>query len=202
MIISAVRPCRFSSTGPLLLAAGMLLAGGDAAQAQLNPQELLKQVLPGATSDSNGSAASGERACQRYAEMQGLDVRRISDTSRSGSNNLEVLLSVEDRDDRYDARCIYDTTDEEVRTARAASGWHTGRRRPARSWPWIVTSMMSTLTKPGHAATKRSRSTCARGCGANARTSPACTMTTSAMPCSPSSPILRLTAPGVIDQRE
>ena len=115
MIISALRPCRFSSTGPLLLAAGMLLAAGDAAQAQLNPQELLKQVLPGATQDSDDSAASGERACQRYAEKQGLEVRRISDTSRSGSNNLEVMLSVEDRDDRYDARCIYDTKDEEVR---------------------------------------------------------------------------------------
>ena len=33
----------------MLFAAGMLLAGGDAAQAQLNPQELLKQVLPGAS---------------------------------------------------------------------------------------------------------------------------------------------------------
>ena len=112
MIISAVRPCRFSTTGPLLLAAGMLLAAGGAAQAQLNPQELLKQVLPGASQDSDDSAASGERACQRYAEKQGLEVRKISDTSRSGSNNLEVLLSVEDRDD---ARCIYDTKDEEVR---------------------------------------------------------------------------------------
>jgi hypothetical protein len=99
----------------LLLAAGMLLAAGGAAQAQLNPQELLKQVLPGASQDSDDSAASGERACQRYAEKQGLEVRKISDTSRSGSNNLEVLLSVEDRDDRYDARCIYDTKDEEVR---------------------------------------------------------------------------------------
>ena len=115
MIFSAVRPCRFSTTGPLLLAAGMLLAAGGAAQAQLNPQELLKQVLPGASQDSDDSAASGERACQRYAEKQGLEVRKISDTSRSGSNNLEVLLSVEDRDDRYDARCIYDTKDEEVR---------------------------------------------------------------------------------------
>ena len=115
MIISALRPWRFSSTGPLLFAAGMLLAGGDATQAQLNPQELLKQVMPGVTSDSDDSAASGERACQRYAEKQGFEVRRIGDTSRSGSNNLEVLLSVEDRDDRYDARCIYDTKDEEVR---------------------------------------------------------------------------------------
>ena len=72
-------------------------------------------MLPGGTSDSDNSAASGERACQRYAEKQGLEVRRIGDTSRSGSNNLEVLLSVEDRDDRYDARCIYDTKDKEVR---------------------------------------------------------------------------------------
>jgi hypothetical protein len=45
----------------------------------------------------------------------GLEVRKIGDTTRSGSDNLEVLLSVEDRDDRYDARCIYDTKDEEVR---------------------------------------------------------------------------------------
>jgi hypothetical protein len=105
-MIIALRPCRFSPTSPLLLAACIFLAAGGAAQAQLNPQELLKQVLPGASQDADGSAASGERACERYAEKQGLDVRRISDTSRSGSNNLEVLLSVEDRDDRYDARCI------------------------------------------------------------------------------------------------
>ena len=81
MIISALRPCRFKTTGALLLTAGMLLAAGGAAQAQLNPQELLKQVLPGASQDSDDSAASGERACQRYAEKQGLEVRKISDTS-------------------------------------------------------------------------------------------------------------------------
>lgn len=116
MIISALRlSCRASTPGPLLLAAGILLVASGGAQAQLNPQELLKQVLPGATQDSEDSTASGERACQRYAEEQGLEVRRISDTSRSGSNNLEVLLSVEDRNDRYDARCIYDTKDQEVR---------------------------------------------------------------------------------------
>jgi len=116
MIIPALRPCRFRTIRLLLLAAGMLLAaGGSAVQAQLNPQKLLKQVLPGATQDSEDSNASGERACERYAERQGLEVRRIGDTSRSGSNNLEIMVSVEDRDDRYDARCIYDTKDEEVR---------------------------------------------------------------------------------------
>ena len=115
MTIPATRLCRFGATGRLLLAAGMLLAAGGTAQAQLNPQELLKQVLPGATQGSEDNTASGERACERYAERQGLEVRRIGDTSRSGSNNLEVLLSVEDRNDRYDARCIYDTKDQEVR---------------------------------------------------------------------------------------
>ena len=115
MTIPALRPCRSGIPGRLLLAAGMLLAAGGTAQAQLNPQELLKQVLPGATQDSEDSTASGERACERYAERQGLEVRRIGDTSRTGSNNLEIMLSVEDRNDRYDARCIYDTKDQEVR---------------------------------------------------------------------------------------
>ena len=99
----------------LFLLAGGLLAPGGVAQAQFNPQDLLKQVLPGATEDSSDSIASGERACQRYAENQGLDVRDIRETRRSGTDNLEVTLSVEDRDDRYDARCIYDTSDQDVR---------------------------------------------------------------------------------------
>lgn len=115
MIIPVFHSCRSSIRGRLLLAAGMLLAIGGTAQAQLDPQKLLNQVLPGVTQDGEDSTASGERACERHAEKQGLEVRRIGETSRSGSNNLEVLLSVEDRDERYDARCIYDTEDQEVR---------------------------------------------------------------------------------------
>lgn len=115
MIVPVYRPCRFSFRGRLLLAAGFLLAAGGTAHAQLDPQKLLNQVLPGVTQDGGDSTASGERACERYAENQGLEVRRIGDTSRSGGNNLEILLSVEDRDERYDARCVYDTEDQEVR---------------------------------------------------------------------------------------
>lgn len=104
--------------GLFLLAGGILLISEGVAQAQLNPQDLLKQVLPGATQgsqDSRDSVTSGERACQRYAEKKGLDVRDIGETRRSGTDNLEVMLSVEDRHDRYDARCIYDTGDQAVR---------------------------------------------------------------------------------------
>src|SRR5215213_5647870 len=98
-------PFRPAGAALVLLAAGLLLAPG-AAQAQLNPQ-----VLPGAGQDQGDAAAAGERACQRYAEDQGLDVRRVLKTRRSGNNNLEVTLSVEDRKDRYEARCIYDSGD-------------------------------------------------------------------------------------------
>ena len=116
MTICTLRSCCSQATGPLLLAVAVLLASG-AAQAQLNPQELLKQVLPGTSegSDSSDSDAASERACQRYAEKQGLDVRKVRDTRSSGKNNVEVTLSVQDRHDRYDARCIYDTDDQEVR---------------------------------------------------------------------------------------
>lgn len=98
------------------LAAGILLASGGA-HAQLNPQELLKQVLPGSdqSSGSDGDESTGERACERYAEKQGFDVRKVRDSQRSGRNNLEITLSVEDGNDRYDARCIYDTGDRKVR---------------------------------------------------------------------------------------
>jgi len=105
----------------VLLAVGLLLAPG-AAQAQLNPQELLKQVLPGAGQDQGDAAAAGERACQRYAEDHGLDVRRVVKTRRSGNNNLEVTLSVEDRNDRYEARCVYDSGDREVRELEPVRG--------------------------------------------------------------------------------
>ena len=57
-------PFRPAGAALVLLAAGLLLAPGGAARAQLNPQELLKQVLPGGgTQDramgDRGSAASG-----------------------------------------------------------------------------------------------------------------------------------------------
>jgi hypothetical protein len=121
-------PFRPAGAALALLAAGLLLAPGGAARAQLNPQELLKQVLPGATQDTGDAAAAGERACQRYAEDQGLDVRRVVQTRRSGNNNLEVTLSVEDRDDRYEARCVYDSGDREVRELEPVRGTTTQAR--------------------------------------------------------------------------
>jgi hypothetical protein len=122
-------PFRPAGAALALLAAGLLLAPGGAARAQLNPQELLKQVLPGATQDTGDAAAAGERACQRYAEDQGLDVRRVVKTRRSGNNNLEVTLSVEDRDDRYEARCVYDSGDREVRELEPVRGTTQARSR-------------------------------------------------------------------------
>jgi hypothetical protein len=125
-------PFRPAGAALALLAAGLLLAPGGAARAQLNPQELLKQVLPGATQDTGDAAAAGERACQRYAEDQGLDVRRVVQTRRSGNNNLEVTLSVEDRDDRYEARCVYDGGDREVRELEPVRGTTTQARSRGR----------------------------------------------------------------------
>jgi hypothetical protein len=120
------RPC---ASALVLLAVGILLAP-SAAWAQFNPQDLLKQVLPGAGQQNRGDAASaGERACQRYAEDRGLDVRRVLETRRSGNNNLEVMLSVEDRNDRYEARCVYDSGDGEVRELEAVSGTTQARDR-------------------------------------------------------------------------
>jgi hypothetical protein len=124
-------PFRPAGAALVLLAAGLLLAPGDTARAQLNPQDLLKQVLPGGGNQDQGSGDSesaGERACQRYAEDQGLDVRRVVKTRRSGNNNLEVTLSVEDRDDRYEARCVYDSGDREVRELEPVRGTTTQAR--------------------------------------------------------------------------
>ncbi len=120
------RPC---ASALVLLAVGILLTP-SAARAQFNPQDLLKQVLPGAGQQDRGDAASaGERACQRYAEDRGLDVRRVLETRRSGNNNLEVTLSVEDRNDRYEARCVYDSGDGEVRELEAVGGTTRARDR-------------------------------------------------------------------------
>jgi hypothetical protein len=128
-------PSRPGAAGLILLAAGLLLAPG-AARAQLDPQELLKQVLPGGGGGSGGevqdlgeAAAAGERACERRAEDQGLEVRRVLDTRRSGRDNLEVTLGVEDRDDRFEARCVYDTGDGEVRELEPVRGTAEARGR-------------------------------------------------------------------------
>ena len=119
------RPC---ASALVLLAVDILLAP-SAARAQFNPQELLKQVLPGAGQDPGDAATAGERACRRYAEDRGLDVRRVLETRRSGNNNLEVMLSVEDRNDRYEARCVYDSGDGEVRELEAVGGTTQARDR-------------------------------------------------------------------------
>lgn len=125
-------PSRPGAAGLILLAAGLLLAP-SAARAQLDPQELLKQVLPGGgggeAQDGGDAADAGERACERHAEDQGLEVRRVLGTRPSGNNNLEVTLSVEDRDDRFEARCVYDTADREVRELEPVRGTTQARGR-------------------------------------------------------------------------
>jgi hypothetical protein len=103
----------------ILLTAAILWPSGDA-QAQLD--DLLKQVLPGTRQDPGQAAAAGEQACERYAEDRGLDVQRVIGTRPSGNNNLEISLSVEDRDERYEALCVYDTGDGTVRELEAVSG--------------------------------------------------------------------------------
>ena len=103
-------------------ALALLLVSASSAQAQLD--DLLKQVLPGATQQQNsGDAADqGERACERYAEGKGLDVQRVLETRPSGSNNLEVTLRVANHNESYEARCVYDTGDREVRGLETVSG--------------------------------------------------------------------------------
>jgi hypothetical protein len=114
MMSTNVRLLLAGGAGATLLMAGTLLPGG-VAHAQSAAEQLLKQVLPGATQGGDDDlAAAGERACERFAEDEGLDVRRIVETRRSGSNNLEVTLSVEDRDGRFEAVCLYDGQDQEV----------------------------------------------------------------------------------------
>ena len=147
-------PFRPAGAALVLLAAGLLLAPG-AARAQLNPQDLLKQVLPGGGNQDQGSSDSesaGERACQRYAEDQGLDVRRVVKTRRSGNNNLEVTLSVEDRDDRYEARCVYDSGDREVRELEPVRGTTPGaqpRRGRRRGRPAAGPARAGRVRGPG-----------------------------------------------------
>ena len=55
-------------------------------------------------------------------------MRRVLKTRRSGNNNLEVTLSVEDRKDRYEARCVYDSGDREVRELEPVRGTTTQAR--------------------------------------------------------------------------
>lgn len=104
-----------TAAGCALLAAGLVPAG--AARAQSQPEQLLRQILPGLTGQQDPEALrdAGERACERYAEDRGLDVRRVVEARRSGEEDLEVTLDVEDRDDRYDAVCLFDSRDQDVR---------------------------------------------------------------------------------------
>lgn len=112
------------------VAAGLLQAGPTQAQSQ-QPGELLRQVLPGLLGQEDPQALrdAGEQACERYAEDQGLDVRRVLDARRAGEEDLEVTLEVEDRDDRYDAVCLYDGRDREVRELERARGSTSSARR-------------------------------------------------------------------------
>ena len=148
---------------------------------------------------SGDSESAGERACQRYAEDQGLDVRRVVKTRRSGNNNLEATLSVEDRDDRYEARCVYDSGDREVRELEPVRG--TTQARSRRGDDDEVDERLARRAQDAcedlardrdlenvdvrgvraRAATP-SRSRCAPGCAATAGISPASTTTTSARP--------------------
>ena len=82
-------------------------------------------------------------------------------------------MSVQDRHDRYDARCIYDTDDQEVRELTPMSTSKdadqdsevderlaTVRKTRASSWPRIATSRMSTSAQPTRGALTPSRSSC------------------------------------------
>ena len=134
MIMAMIRRRCPRAAGLFLLAGGMLLVSGGVAQAQLNPQDLLKQVLPGVTSRTPATASP-----PASAPASAMPRSRASTSARSATpvapaaDNLEVMLSVEDRDDRYDARCIYDTKDQEVRELVPSYQRHRARSRTARS---------------------------------------------------------------------
>ena len=114
MTITNVRLALAGGVAASLVVAGALLPV-RAANAQSQAEQLLRQVLPGVTGGSNGDlSADGERACERFAEGKGLDVRRVVGTRQSGSDRVAVTLSVEDRNDRYETLCIYDGRDREV----------------------------------------------------------------------------------------
>jgi hypothetical protein len=101
------------ASGPILVGAVLLLTPGTAA-AQSAAEQLLRQVIPGAGGDAQQVAADAERACERYAKDQRLDVRDILGSRSAGRDEFEVTLRVEDRDDQYDARCFYDMREREV----------------------------------------------------------------------------------------
>ena len=96
-----------------LAGAALAIAPGTAA-AQSAAEQLLRQVIPGAGGDAQQVAADAERACERYAEDQRLDVRDILGSRSAGRDEFEVTLRVEDRDEQYDARCSYDAGEREV----------------------------------------------------------------------------------------
>ncbi|HET6522029.1 MAG TPA: hypothetical protein VFG47_19735 [Geminicoccaceae bacterium] len=126
------RPTRAAGLGLLaatMLAAGALLPAGGAL-AQVQPERLLELILPGAGQQQAPEQllADAERACARYAREQGLEAGRVRDARRAGVDNLELTLSVEGRDERYDALCVYDTGDGEVRGIERVRGTETRRR--------------------------------------------------------------------------
>ena len=106
--------------GILAGASGLALVGAVVAQAprtaaaQSAAEQLLRLVFPGAVGDALQVAADAERACERYAEDQRLDVRDVLGSRSAGRDEFEVTLRVEDRDDQYDARCFYDARQREV----------------------------------------------------------------------------------------
>ena len=103
--------------GAALLLLGVALPTGPAS-AQLDKilPNAVQKMLPGATQDDSQTLADGKRACERYAQDRGLDVRRIRDARPSGKNNVEVTLDVESHSARQDYLCTYDTGDQQVRT--------------------------------------------------------------------------------------
>jgi hypothetical protein len=82
-----------------LAGAALAIAPGTAA-AQSAAEQLLRQVIPGADGDAQQVAADAERACERYAEDQRLDVRDILGSRSAGRDEFEVTLQVEDRDEQ------------------------------------------------------------------------------------------------------
>jgi hypothetical protein len=179
------------ASGLALAGAALALTPGTAA-AQSAAEQLLRQVIPGAGGDAQQVAADAERACERYAEDQRLDVRDILGSRSGGQDEFEVTLRVEDGDEEYDARCFYDAREREVtelealestqarggrddEETRSTSAWPGRRATPARTPPSGGISTTSRWARRASATATRSRLRSRRATGASGSTSPAST---------------------------
>jgi hypothetical protein len=109
--------------GLALIFLGVTLPTGPAT-AQLDKMlpNALQKILPGGGQDQGDAIPAAKKACERYAQDRGFDVRRVREAQPSGKNNIEVTLDLDQRNGREDYICTYDTGDRQVRTLERTRG--------------------------------------------------------------------------------